>query len=145
LEARQLLSVSANIGVGIGDLVTPPGQPADTVAPTAEIAKPDNIKTAGAAEGSVTVEYSDDVALDLTNKIFAAGDISITGSENRVLQVLTATTVAGDDGRGEGDTTRTVKVVYTFAAADGTWDHLDNGTYTVLVNPGIVSDLSGNL
>ena len=91
--------------------------------------------TAGSADHSFTVRYSDDVAIDVAT--IDNGDIRVTGPNGFD---VAATLVTVDDSTNGTPRTATYHVV----APGGSWDGADNGVYTVWMQPGQVFDVDGH-
>jgi len=104
----------------------------DTTPPSAQITAA-NITTAGAAAETITIVYTDNVAVKAST--ISASNISVTGPSGP-LTVMSAQTSDGDGSP--------VLVTYTVAAPHGTWSSADNGSYTIALNANQVSDLAGN-
>jgi hypothetical protein len=106
----------------------------DTTPPTAT-GSANNITTAGATTGTISVTYTDNVAI----KVSATLDISlrVTGPNN----FSAFTTFASIDINSDG-TPRTL--TYTFPAPGGSWDATDNGTYSIVMDALQASDTAGN-
>ena len=94
-----------------------------------------NITSSGTSTHTFTVTYSDNEAIDVSD--LNGSDIRVTGP-NGYSQYATFLSV---DVNSDG-TPRTA--TYRITAAGGTWDYADNGTYTVSLLAGQVSDNSGN-
>ncbi|MFH1730049.1 MAG: LEPR-XLL domain-containing protein, partial [Planctomycetota bacterium] len=107
----------------------------DAVAPAAELAAA-NVTAPGATTYTFTVTYSDNVAVDVSD--IDSSDVRVTGPNG----FSRYATVVGVDAAGDG-TPRTA--TYQISTPGGTWDLTDNGTYTVALAAGQVSDTSGNL
>ncbi|HEX8914316.1 MAG TPA: hypothetical protein VF796_18355, partial [Humisphaera sp.] len=105
----------------------------DAADPAAAVAKPADVTAGGGANASFTVTYTDDIGID-PNSIGAA-DLTLAGPGGSA--AAGAVTYDVKDGG------RTVVAVYTVVAPGGTWDAADNGTYTVSVGQGAVTDLAG--
>ncbi len=107
-----------------------------TGAPTA-FAKLPTQTTAGGSTYSVSVVYTDDVAVDVAS--IGVGDVSLSGSGVSSPSPISVSTL------GSGTT---VTATYLFNAPDnvGTaaWDPSDNGVFTVTLNAGEVTDTSAN-
>jgi parallel beta-helix repeat protein len=106
----------------------------DTTAPTAG-ATASNLTTAGGTSQTFTVTYSDNVGAKAST--FDSADVRVTGPNNfNQLASFVAVDTAGDGSP------RTV--TYRISAPGGTWDSADNGAYTLAIEPGQVTDTSGN-
>ena len=110
------------------------GTPADSTAPTAEIAVND-VTTGGGSTHTVTVTYRDDTALDAST--VGTTDLDVSRNGGGAIQVT------GFDAQASGDG-KTITTVYMLAAPGGSFDAADNGTYTVSVRPNEVRDAAGN-
>ncbi len=119
-------------GTDIGSVESADG----TSAPTA-FAKLPTQTTAGGSTYTVSVVYTDDVAIDLTS--IGVGDVSLSGSGVSSPSPISVSTI------GSGTT---VTANYLFNAPDnvgtGAWDVSDNGVFTVALNVGEVTDTSAN-
>jgi uncharacterized delta-60 repeat protein len=103
---------------------------ADAVAPTATIAAP-NVSTLGGTTETVTVTYTDNVAIDVTT--IGLGNISVTGPSGPL-------TVTGFNAAPNTDSA-TIVATYIVAAPGGLWIPADDGPYAVSLT-GQVTDLS---
>lgn len=110
-----------------------PPTPPDTTAPTATIAAA-HITAAGAPTHAVSVVYNDNTAVSVAG--IGADDITVTGPGG----VVTVTGVSVTPNTDAASLT----AVYTLAAPGGTWDFADNGTYTITLPAGAVTDAAGN-
>jgi uncharacterized delta-60 repeat protein len=104
----------------------------DTLPPTAQISAPD-ITTAGASTASITIIFSDNVAVNAAS--ISAANISVTGPGG-ALAVVSA--------QPSGGTGSPLTVTYIVAAPNGAWSYTNNGSYTVALEPNQVDDTSGN-
>src|SRR4051794_35077362 len=101
--------------------------------PTA-IATTTNVDTAGATVYSFTVKYTDD---GLLLGSFGDDNVRVTGP-------------AGFDVRGRfvsespNALGNQITVTYSITPPGGSWDAGDNGTYTIVMQPGQVNDQLGN-
>lgn len=86
---------------------------------------------------SVTLTYSDNIALDVST--IDSGDLLVRRSDGLVLMASAEPTITPSTVNG---TPRTA--TYTFLAPGGTWNHHDNGTYTICVRNGEILDAWGN-
>lgn len=107
--------------------------PVDTTPPTAAVSAA-NVTTAGAAEHSVTVIYTDDTAVSAAS--IDAGDIMVTGPGGAL--VVTGVSVAPPSNGTP------LTATYQVAAPGGTFDQADNGAYTVALTGGAVTDAANN-
>ena len=89
----------------------------------------------GGATQSITVVYSDNIAVDAST--IDTGDITVAGPGGSVLSVTAVSFTPSVNSQ-------TITAHYTLAAPGGSWDASDNGTYTINVNPGAILDTSGN-
>ena len=105
----------------------------DTTPPTAVITAP-NITSPGGTSQSITVTYTDNVAVDLST--IGAGNITVTGPAGPL-----AVTGVHVDASASGTP---ITAIYTVAAPGGVWGPEDAGNYAVSVVPGSVKDTSGN-
>ena len=93
-----------------------------------------NLATNSTAKANFSVTYADNREIDPAT--IDASDITVTAPNGTVVPVtLTGT----NGGRGKSHT-----AIYSIAAPGGTWDAADVGNYTVAVNAGAISDVSGN-
>lgn len=104
----------------------------DLVTPEAVIV---NVNT-GVTPSLITVRFTDNQAV-LRSSI-GDGDIRIDAPDNlfSVLVELVSVSRANDG--------TPISATYRFAPPDGTWDPADNGTYTVVLLAGAVTDTAGN-
>jgi subtilisin-like proprotein convertase family protein len=94
-----------------------------------------NVVSQGAASYTFTVTYSDNTAVDVST--LDSSDIRVTGP-NSFNQVATFVSV-------DNNTDGTPRVAtYQLTPPGGSWDYLDNGTYTVSVESGQVTDTGNN-
>ena len=114
---------------GTADQPTP-----DTAAPTAQVSAA-NVTELGTATYTFTVTFSDNEAVDVST--FDNSDVRVTGP-NGFTQTAS---FLGVDVNSDG-TPRTA--TYRITTPGGTWDHTDNGTYTIALLPNAVTDASGN-
>ena len=103
-----------------------------------------------------TADNSDIVTLNLSTNSTSTANFSLTYADNQKINAatidasdLTVTdpngtavpvTLTGTNG-GHG---KSYTAIYSIAAPGGTWDAADVGNYTVAINAGAVSDISGN-
>jgi len=94
-----------------------------------------NVLTGGATSYTFSVTYSDDVAIKVST--LNTGDVTVSGPNG-----FTATpTFLGVNDNSDG----TPRVAtYSFTPPGGTWDTADDGTYSVSVVGGQVTDNVGN-
>jgi uncharacterized delta-60 repeat protein len=107
--------------------------PPDTTPPTDVITAP-NINTPGATTQTITVQYIDNVAVDIST--IGNSNISVTGPAG-TLSLANLTKLSNSDGP-------VVTAVYTFQAPSSGWSYLDDGTYEVALAAHSVTDTSGN-
>ncbi|GEM_PF-2288720 len=108
--------------------------PADVTAPTASLSA-SNITQGNGTTQTLTVTYSDNEGVDVSS--LDGNDLGVTGP-NGFNQLATLVSV---DTNTNG-TPRTA--TYSINAPGGTWDTLDNGSYTVALQNGQVKDTSSN-
>jgi uncharacterized delta-60 repeat protein len=114
-------------------VVVPP-PPIDVTAPTAVMSLPATITDAGGTTASVTVVYSDDVAINA--ETINPWDIEAKlGKQKLTVQSVNVTPSADR---------KTVTAVYTIAAPGGSWGYEDNGSVRVELAPLAVADTSRN-
>ena len=106
----------------------------DTTPPNAQITAA-NITTAGAAAETITIVYTDNVAVKAAT-IVPPRNIVPLRAHAGPLTVLSAQTSGGDGSP--------LLVTYTVGAPHGTWSSADNGNYTIALQANQVSDLAGN-
>lgn len=106
-----------------GDVATGP--------PTAALSAAPNVDEGdiGGTAYSFDVTYADDVGVDVSS--IDINDVSVSGPGGSL--TVTGATVSGGDGSPRTAT-------YTATPPGGAWDSTDNGTYTVSINAGQVSD-----
>ena len=109
----------------------------DTTPPTASI-NANDINSPGGASETVTINYTDNIAIDPGT--IDTGDISVVGPHGQALVVSGVSSHSTDGDPNAGDFT----AVYTIAAPGGSWDASDNGTYSISLAAGAVTDTSGN-
>ncbi|MDB5293475.1 MAG: conserved repeat domain protein, partial [Phycisphaerales bacterium] len=105
----------------------------DTTPPVVSSINAAGISAPGATIETVSVTYHDDVAVNTAT--IDANDITVVGPGGNAL------TIAGFTLSGSG---QTVTATYTVIAPGGIWNSSDNGTYTITVVPGQVTDTSNN-
>ncbi|MDB5296008.1 MAG: hypothetical protein JWO31_1991, partial [Phycisphaerales bacterium] len=135
-DAGQIVGVGVLNGNRRAFLLNPTGispPPGDAAGPTATIAVP--APAAGAATVTVTVTYSDNAAVSAAS--IGANDLTVTRDGGAALTVTGVTTDPAADAAS-------VVASYTVAAPGGTWDAADDGTYTVTLLSGAVTDAAGN-
>jgi uncharacterized delta-60 repeat protein len=107
---------------------------ADTTPPTVMISAPD-VSVAGTATETVTVTYTDDVAVKFST--IADSNISVLSPSSQLLTVTGFSAMPMTDSGS-------ITVMYTVAAPNGGFEAVDNGSYAVSVVPGQVTDTSNN-
>ncbi|HWE97712.1 MAG TPA: DNRLRE domain-containing protein [Tepidisphaeraceae bacterium] len=105
----------------------------DTSAPFVSAINAPGINASGGASETVVVTYGDNVAVNTST--IDANDITVVGPGGDAL-LVTGATFAGSG--------QTVTATYTVAAPAGAWSSADNGTYTISIVPGQVTDTSNN-
>lgn len=106
----------------------------DTTAPAAALSA-STITTAGAPTKDFIVTYTDNVAVNVGS--LDSADLQITGP-NGFSQFAA---FLSDDSNTNGSPR---SATYRISAPGGTWDALDNGTYTVTMRSHQVEDVAGN-
>ncbi len=106
----------------------------DTTPPTATISA-SNVTTPGGSNEIVTVIYSDSGS-GVDASTVDSGSVTVNGPDGP-LSLVTLSKLPSKNGP-------TVTAVYTFAAPGGAWSPTANGTYTVGVADGHVTDVAGN-
>ena len=107
----------------------------DKTAPQAGNLIATNIITGGSTTYNFTVVFSDNLAIDIAS--LDGSDIRVTGPGGfNQLATLVSVTPA------TSGTPRTA--TYQISVPGGSWDHADNGTYTVALQANQVSDTAGN-
>ena len=119
--------------VGSFTVNVPVASPTDTIRPTAS-GSASNITSGGGSSQTITVQYSDNVAVNASD--IGVGDISVNGPGGS-LPVTYLSRTSNSDGTP-------ITGTYQVTAPGGTWDSADNGTYSILVNSSQVSDTSDN-
>ena len=107
---------------------------ADSTPPTAT-ATATNVTTFGGTTYDFTVTYADNVAVNFST--IDGGDVRVTGPNN--FNQLASLVSVNTSGNGSPRT-----ATYRIAAPGNIWDSADNGTYTLALQAGQVSDTSGN-
>jgi predicted outer membrane repeat protein len=118
---KPMLTVDANIGF--------PGQP------RAKLGAVPPVTTSGATSYPITVTYSDDTAIKVST--IDGNDLLITGPNSYSALASFVSVDVNTDGTPRVAT-------YSMAAPGGTFDPPDNGTYTVTLQAGQVTDTSNN-
>jgi len=104
----------------------------DKTPPTAAISAP-NVTTAGGSTENVQIVYSDPLGVSATSIV--SGNITVTGPAGSL-------TVTGGTIDPSGDAP-TITAIYNVTAPTGGWSAADNGTYTVSLLSGQVTDIFG--
>jgi len=107
--------------------------PPDTTPPT-DVITARSITAPGGTMQTVTVVYIDNVAVDAAT--IDNSNLSIAGPDG-TLSLVNLTKNSDSDGP-------VITAVYTFAAPNGGWSYIDDGTYRVSLAAGSVTDTSGN-
>ncbi|MEM8680038.1 MAG: reprolysin-like metallopeptidase, partial [Planctomycetota bacterium] len=107
----------------------------DTTAPTAEATVSD-VTNSGSSSVFIPVVYTDNQSVDVSD--IGPGNLGVVAPDGTVLPV---------DYISQSSMTDTTPVTgnYRLFAPAGGWDVADNGTYTVRLFAGQVSDVSGNV
>jgi hypothetical protein len=106
----------------------------DNVAPTA-VSTPASVTTSGASSYQFTVTYNDDLAVNVST--LDNSDVTVTGPG----AFSAAAKFVSVDNNTNG-TPRTA--TYSITPPGGIWDSSDNGTYSVVMQGGQVTDTAGN-
>lgn len=133
MQASQVADTSGNF-VAAGNIGSFSVNIPDTIVPTATPAIAANVTIAGGTAHPVSVQYNDNLAINVGS--VGNGDISITGPSgfNTTPSFVNATFTSATLVNGN----------YTFTPPGGSWDFADNGTYNVVMQASQVADLSGN-
>jgi Ca2+-binding RTX toxin-like protein len=107
----------------------------DVIPPTPNLSAISNITTAGGTSQTLTVTFSDSSGIDVSS--LDNSDVVINWSGGAIPASFISTTPTGNG------TPRTA--TYSFTPPGGTWDSVDNGTYTVNLQASQVKDVVGNL
>ncbi|MBE9080052.1 DUF4347 domain-containing protein, partial [Romeria aff. gracilis LEGE 07310] len=107
----------------------------DEIAPIIENVAALALLSTGADTYTFTVTYYDETGLDLTS--FDSSDITVIAPDGTVLPVTLVSTDSNADGTSS-------TVTYSIATPGSMWGWDDNGTYSIVVNAGEISDTSGN-
>jgi uncharacterized protein YkwD len=132
VQASQVMDTGGN-SVAAGTLGTFQVNIPDTTAPTAAASV--SGVTAGGTTATITVTYSDDVAIDVGT--LDSSDIQVTGPNG-----FSQTATFLNENTGSNGSPRVA--TYRIDAPGGAWDAADDGTYTVEMQAGQVADTSGN-
>ncbi|HEY9836555.1 MAG TPA: Calx-beta domain-containing protein, partial [Vampirovibrionales bacterium] len=133
----QLVNPSngARVGTQSSTIYTLVNDDAGMNIPTASNFIAENITTPGGTSHTFTIDYADNVAIDISS--LDNSDILITQPDGSEIPATLVSVNPSGDG-----TPRTV--TYQIAAPGGNWEMADNGNYTVLLQPNQVTDTSGN-
>ncbi|NJO40548.1 MAG: hypothetical protein HC865_07755 [Cyanobacteria bacterium RU_5_0] len=141
LQANQVSDISGNLVTAglLGNFQVsidqpPPPPPPDIVAPTATLTAT-NLSIEGNNPYEFTVTYSDNTAINVSS--LDNNDLQVTNL-NGFSQSAAFVRVNG----GSNGTPRTA--TYRITAPGGTWDHADNGVYSITLQANQVSDTNGN-
>ena len=134
LKADEVSDAAGNFAaasdLGTLDLTVNPIVVVDITAPTAVLDTTTASQTVDDTTAvNFTVTYSDDTVLDATT--IDANDLTVTAPDGTVMAVSLVSVDAG-------------VATYAIAAPSGTWAATDAGIYNIAVNPGEVTDSSGN-
>lgn len=124
---------SGNLGVS-GDFTFTTAVPADTTAPTGSLNASD-VTTSGGSSYTFSVVYSDNTAVK--NSTIGSTDVTVTGPNGYSQQASLVSVSSPTNGSP-------ITATYRVTAPGGSWDPVDNGTYTVTMNANEISDTSGN-
>ena len=106
----------------------------DTTPPLATL-KAGNLNSGESLYTYLTVTYADDSGIDVST--FDQNDLVITGPNGSLPSIFS--TSVNESGNGSSRT-----ATYAVDAPGERWDETDNGTYTISLKAGEVSDLEGN-
>jgi SdrD B-like domain len=106
----------------------------DNVVPTAA-SSPANVTTSGASSQQVMVTFSDDLAVKIAT--LDGNDVRVTGPGGFDVPAAFVGVDVGSNGTPRVAT-------YGFTPPGGLWDDADNGTYSVVLQSGQVTDTAGN-
>jgi len=138
LQIRWVLSSNravSNIGWNLDDVeVLGDGTP-DTTPPTSLLNVTD-LTVAGASSHTCSVTYTDETAVRISS--LDATDLQVTGPNGYLSSVEFVSADLPLDGSP-------VTASYSIPAPGGTWDAADNGTYTITLREGAVSDTVNNV
>jgi subtilisin family serine protease len=125
---RLDLSAAVKQGLALADPT-----PTDTAPPTAS-ASAANVSTAGATSYTFSVTYADNVAVSVPS--LGSGDVQVNGPGYSALASLVSVSSS------KNGTPRTA--TYRITPPGGSWNSGDNGTYSLVLQGGQVTDNSGN-
>ena len=121
---------------GSGNYLVSSGTAAHLVdGPPAAAATAANVVTPGAATYTFTVTYTDDIAMNVST--LDGGDVRITGPASFNAAATFVSVNLASNG-----TPRTA--TYSIVPPGGTWDGIDNGAYSVVMQGSQVADTFGN-
>jgi hypothetical protein len=109
--------------------------PTDTTRPQVQDLTALDITAAGGTGYAFSVQYGDDVAVDVSD--LDSNDVLVGNGQGFAAFAQLIGVNTNSDGTPRTGT-------YRILAPGGTWDRFDNGTYTITMQPGEVSDTSGN-
>jgi hypothetical protein len=130
-------------GTDIGAYQT--GAQADTVAPTATLTANPVSSTNASSENpyTFTITYTDNVAVAVSTLSNAVVQVLPPGAAAPITATVVSTVASGtSDTIGNASS---IVVTYQITPPGGSWTSTDNGTYTVSLGGGSVTDLAGNL
>jgi uncharacterized delta-60 repeat protein len=133
LRSNEVRDVSGNAALPTSTSFNVNVTAPDTEGPSANISAP-GVGSAGGGTHAITVVYTDNGAVDAST--IGTDDIEVDGPGDD-LEVIGVSV----DPAGNGQT-RTA--TYVVRARGGSWDHTDNGNYTVSLRGDRVSDTAGN-
>jgi hypothetical protein len=107
----------------------------DVIPPTPNLSAISNITTAGGTSQTLTVTFSDSSGVDVSS--LDNSDVVVNWSGGAIPATFISATPTGNG------TPRTA--TYSLTPPGGTWDSVDNGTYTVNLQASQVKDVVGNL
>ena len=107
----------------------------DTAAPTGAATAPNVTNSSAPDSYTFTVTFTDLTAVDATT--FGDGNLVVVAPDGSTL----TTTFVSATPAGNGTP---VAATYTLTPPGGTWDQLDNGTYSIQAGPAGVADTLGN-
>ena len=131
LIAGSVTDTSGNPVAASGEPFNVSAAVADTQPPAAKISAPD-ITTAGGQTQTITVVYTDNVAVQASS--IGLANLSVSGPGGPL-------TVTKFSQSGSG---QTITATYTVSAPGAGWDATDDGAYNIALNANQVRDTSGN-